>query len=210
MKKAVIFDLNGVFVVGPMLSERFADEKGVAIEKFLPVLKEILPKIQMPGAESAYSYWKPYLDSWGISMNEEEFLNFWFTAEKENAPMLELAKELKQKGLKLFIMSNNLKERTAYYDANFEFFKGLFNKIYYSWQTGFFKPDSRAYQLILQENNLQPEECIYFDDSEKNVAAANALGIESYVFAGPDHVKEKLSQNFGGCGASAIVRAEPS
>jgi HAD superfamily hydrolase (TIGR01509 family) len=194
MKKAVIFDLNGVFVVGPMLSERFADEKGVAIEKFLPALKEILPKLQMPGAQGAYFYWQPYLEEWRVAMSEQEFLTFWFTAEKENAPMLALAKDLKQKGLKLFVLSNNLKERTAYYDANFEFFKGLFDKVYYSWQTGFFKPDPRAYQLILEENNLKPEECIYFDDSEKNVAAAQALGIESHVFVNAQDTKQKIEE----------------
>ena len=68
----------------------------------------------------------------------------------------------------------------------------LFDKQYYSWKTGFIKPDPRAYQVMLEENNLKPEEVVYFDDSQKNVAAAEVLGIESYLFEGPGGVKEKL------------------
>jgi HAD superfamily hydrolase (TIGR01509 family) len=132
------------------------------------------------------------LDAWHVQMAEQEFLDFWFKAEAKNAPMVELGRQLKDKGLMLFVLSNNLKERTAYYDIEFPFLKELFNKRYYSWQTGYFKPDVRAYQLILQENNLKPDECLYFDDSVKNVAAASSLGIESYVFDRPAQVRDTL------------------
>ena len=68
-----------------------------------------------------------------------------------------------------------------YYDENFPFLKD-FDKVYYSWQTGFVKPDLEAYKNLLRENNLQPEQCLYFDDSVKNIEAANSLGIKSYLF----------------------------
>ncbi|MBC7836934.1 HAD family phosphatase [Acetobacteraceae bacterium] len=192
MKKAVIFDLNGVFVIGPFLSDRFATEKGVAPEIFLPALKEILPAIQSPGANSIYSYWKPYLEKWNTPMSEKEFLDFWFKVEKENAEMVALARELRAKGVRLFILSNNMNERSAYYDAEFPFLEELFEKQYYSWKTGFIKPDPRAHELILTENNLEARECMYFDDSARNVAAALVLGIESYLFTDATQVREKL------------------
>jgi len=86
-KKAIIFDLNGILIVSPYLSDRFRDEYGVAGDDFLPALKEIMAKIRMPNAGNAYSYWEPYLDKWGVEMSEQEFLDFWFTAEKENEDM---------------------------------------------------------------------------------------------------------------------------
>ena len=192
MKKAVIFDLNGVFIVSPLFSDRFMTEKGVPSEVFLPALKEILPKIQSPEAQSIYSYWRPYLEKWEVHMSEQEFLDFWFTAEKENVGMVALARELKQKGFRLFILSNNMNERSAYYDKNFPFLNELFEKQYYSWKTGFIKPDPRAYQVVLEENNLKPEECIYFDDGVSRVAAAQALGIESYLFVSAEEVRKKI------------------
>ncbi len=115
-----------------------------------------------------------------------------FMSEKENAEMVALARELKGKGMQLFILSNNLSERSAYYDEHFPFLNELFKKQYYSWQTGFIKPDPRCFELVLRENNLKAEEVLYFDDSAGNVAAANALGIESYLFENANKTREKI------------------
>lgn len=192
MKKAIIFDLNGVFIVSPKLSDRFHDTFGIEPERFLPALSDVMSHVRMPGAESMYSYWQQYFKEWGVEVTEQEFTDFWFSAEKENTEMVALARELKGRGLRLFILSNNLRERSAYYDTHFLFLKELFEKQYYSWQTGFIKPDTRCFETVLNENNLEAGECIYFDDSEKNVAVAQSLGVESYLFEGPEATKSKL------------------
>lgn len=144
----------------------------------------------MPGANNIYSYWQPYLQKWGLEIKEQAFLDFWFNAETENTEMVTLARELKEKGVRLFILSNNLRERSAYYDEHFQFLNELFEKEYYSWVTGFIKPDPRCYETLLKENNLKPEECMYFDDSEENVAVAKELGIESHVYDSPAQVRK--------------------
>lgn len=187
--KAVIFDLNGTVIQSPKFSDIFCEKFGTPKEVFLPALKEIMAKIRLPNAGSAYTYWKPYLDKWGIKLSEKDFFNFWFSSEKENTEITELAKNLKRQGIKLFILSNNFAERTKYYDENFLFLKELFDKVYYSWQTGSVKSDPRCWQNILTENNLQPEECIYFDDSESNIKTAAELSIKSYLFTNADDIK---------------------
>ncbi len=181
MIKAIIFDLNGVFIQSPNLSDRFQEKFGILAEDFLPVLKEIMAKVRKPDAGSSFACWQPYLENWGVNLTEKEFFDFWFLAEKEVKELTELAEEIKQKGIKIFILSNNFKERAEYYSKNFDFLK-ILDKIYYSWQTGFVKPDPRAFQNILSENNLNPNECIYFDNSEQNVEVAKSLGIEAHLF----------------------------
>jgi len=185
MPKAIIFDLNGIFIQSPKLSNRFRDDFGVSETDFLPALKEIMDKVRQPNAGPDFTYWQPYLEKWGVKLNEKEFFDYWFGAEKANEEMITLAKDLKQQGTRLFILSNNFAERAKYYDDNFPWLKELFEKVYYSWQTGFIKPDPRCWQKILAENNLQPEDCVYFDDSEKNIQTANKLGIKSYLFTNP-------------------------
>ncbi|MBI2057895.1 MAG: HAD family phosphatase [Candidatus Yanofskybacteria bacterium] len=196
MTKAVIFDLNGVFVQSPKLSERFWDEFGVPAEEFLPALKEIMAKVRMPNAGSSYAYWKPYLDKWNIGLSKEEFFNFWFSAEKEAPEMTKFARELKNRGVKIFILSNNFIERTAFYEKNFPFLKEIADKIYYSWQTGFVKPSKEAYLKLLTENNLKPEECLYFDDSKENTEIASELGIKSHVFKNTAELESELKKEF--------------
>lgn len=188
--KAVIFDLNGTVIQSPKFSDLFCEKFGTSKEVFLPALKETMAKIRLPSAGSAYIYWKPYLDKWGIKLSEKDFFNFWFSSEKENTEITELAKNLKRQGIKLFILSNNFAERTKYYDENFLFLKELFDKVYYSWQTGFVKPDPRAWQNLLTENNLKPEECIYFDNEEEKVKVASGLNIKAFIFKDAKNTKE--------------------
>lgn len=183
MNKTIIFDLNGVFIVTPRLSDRFLNDFGVPIDEFMPALQEIMDKVRRPNAVSSYSLWAPYLKKWGISFSESEFLDYWFSGElKENADLVNIARELKSQGYKLIIMSNNFRERAEYYTKHFKFMSELFEKVYYSWQTGFVKPDVRAFQQIFTDFNLQPSDCIYFDDSDKNIQLAESLGVQSYIF----------------------------
>jgi len=182
MIKAIIFDLNGVFIQSPKLSDIFSARFNVPTDIFLPALKEIMVKVRQPNAGSAFSYWKPYLEKWNVNLSEKDFFDFWFNSEKEDIKMTDLAKKLKEQGIKLFILSNNFTERSEHYDENFPFLKRLFEKVYFSWQTGFVKPDPAAYQNILQENDLRPEECVYFDDSEQNIKSAGSLGIQGFIF----------------------------
>jgi len=181
MIEAVVFDLNGVFIQSPRLSDRFEEKFHVSGDKFYDVLQEIMPKVRKPRAEDSFNYWKPHLKDWGLNLNKEQFFDFWFSGEKEVPEMINLARKVKENGTKIFILSNNFTERAKYYDENFPFLKD-FDKVYYSWQTGFVKPDLEAYKNLLRENNLQPEQCLYFDDSAKNIKAASSLGIISYLF----------------------------
>jgi putative hydrolase of the HAD superfamily len=190
MAKNFIFDLNGVIIVGQKLSERFAEDFKVSQDRFLPVLKDTLAIARRPGAESMYSYWKPHLDAWHVQMDEQQFLNYWFKGEQENQEMVALARKLKQDGNRLFLVSNNFRERAEYYAKHFSCIPELFEKVYYSWQTGFVKPDIRAYELVLRENNLVSQDTFYFDDSGENVVIAKGLGIRSYLYTNPTDVRK--------------------
>jgi len=189
--KAIIFDLNGVLIKSPKLfGEKFYDRFGVAVEEFLPVLMEIMAKVRLLNTGDSFIYWKPYLEKWNVNLSKEEFFDFWLRDEKEIPEMIKLVKELKNKRMKIFILSNNFIERANYYDKNFPILKEITDKIYYSWQTGFVKPDIRAYQKILSDFNLKPEECVYFDDKEENIKSAASLGIKSFLFEGINSVRK--------------------
>ena len=92
MTKAIIFDLNGIFIESERLSDRFLRDFNVPLDLFLPRLGEIMDKVRLPGAEPAWVYWQPVLESWGVKMDELAFWKYWFEAEKPSAKMIELAK----------------------------------------------------------------------------------------------------------------------
>jgi len=193
MLKALIFDLNGVLVQSPPLSERFKDKYNIPTETFLPVLKETLAKVRTPEAGSVFSYFQPYLEKWGLKINEKEFLSFWFKVESVVPEIIEMARTAKLRGIKLFILSNNFEERAVYYRANFPFIYELFEAVYYSWQTGFVKPDPQAFTNLLFVNGLTPEECLFIDDKKECVDVARDLGMKAEVYLCPSELRKLLT-----------------
>ena len=193
MLKALIFDLNGVFIQGPLLSERFRDKYGVPIGVFLPALKEIMAKVRMPEAGDAFLYWQPYLIEWKLKIGKQEFFDFWFGAEKEVPEITEMTRTVKARGVKLFILSNNFEERADYYRKRLPFITDIFDGIYYSWQTGFVKPDPQAFTNLLFVNGLTPEECLYIDDKEENVGIARNIGMNAEVYTDTANLKKILT-----------------
>jgi putative hydrolase of the HAD superfamily len=111
---------------------------------------------------------------------------------KEVPEMVELGRKLKAQGLQIFFLSNNLKETTDYYLENFDFLHELPEKIYFSWQTGFIKPDEQGFQLILTENNLLANECLFIDDLDSNIQVAEKLGFQAFKFEGSESVVKIL------------------
>ncbi len=189
--KAAIFDLNGIFIQGPKLSERFEQSFGVPIAEFLPKLSEIMDKVRQPNAGSTFAYWEPVLKKWGVQITEREFWDFWFGAEKVSERMVEFARKLRARGIKVFILSNNFKERAEYYN-NYPWFHEAIDKVYVSWQTGFVKPDTRAWSSILEEHGLNAADCVYFDDQEKNLKAAESVGIEAHMFTTEEELEKVI------------------
>lgn len=108
MPKAIIFDLNGIFIQSPKLSDRFQNSFNVPKNEFLPALTEIMTKVRRLGNNRpSFTYWQPHLKKWGVKFSKKEFFDFWFSAEKTNMEMVELARKLKQQGIKLFILSDS-------------------------------------------------------------------------------------------------------
>lgn len=56
-----------------------------------------------------------------------------------------------------------------------------FDKIYYSHEIGFRKPEAEAYEYVLKENNLSPSETLFIDDSIQNISAATTLGLQTVL-----------------------------
>jgi len=68
------------------------------------------------------------------------------------------------------------------------------NKAYFSWETGFVKPEEMAWKNILKENKLLPQQCVYFDNDEENVAAAREFGLYAEHWKGLKQAKGVLEK----------------
>jgi len=102
---------------------------------------------------------------------------------KPISPMIELVNKIKQSGEhNLFIMSNYAKQASNHLIENNKEFFSLFDDIIISGNIGMIKPDKEIFHYFLDKHNTSPQHCLFIDDQEQNVLAAQAMGIESILF----------------------------
>lgn len=195
MIKAIVFDLNGVFLQSDYLTKRIEEKFSIPLDESLAVLKESLKETRLNPNIRIFSYWEELFKKHNIEISEDEFLSFWFSGESLVGDFVLLSKKLRKVGLSVFIFSNNFKERTEYYRNNFEEIFDNVNDAFFSWETGYVKSDPKAYTNLISIIDVKPEETIYFDDSEENVQLARSLGIKAYIYRDFDSTKEVLAEN---------------
>ncbi len=69
-----------------------------------------------------------------------------------------------------------------------------FKKTYYSCQVGMRKPDEKIFQLVMEENNLLPEETLFIDDSAVNIETADKLGMQVILLMENEIVEDKINE----------------
>ena len=100
--------------------------------------------------------------------------------QEEVEPTVELIKELKAKGYKLYVLSNMSKEYI-------EFLRKLPVFDYFDYQVvssevHLGKPDHKIYNYLLEHCELNPAETIFIDDRKDNVEVAESVGIVPFHF----------------------------
>ncbi len=190
MTKAIIFDMNGVFIndSGP-LSERVEKDFNINVNQFHSLLKSALQQVRVPGAIST-SAWQPVLDL--LKMSYDDFFKYWFKGESLNTELLVYVESLRQQGIKIIILSNNFPERTNFYRKTYPELFSQVDKQYFSWETGNIKPDPQAVLQIINDHRYLPEEYLYFDDKEENLEAAKKLGIPAYIYKGVGDIRNHM------------------
>ena len=118
-----------------------------------------------------------------------------------SAGKLELLAALKSK-YRTFLLSNI---NAIHYDYIMNYLKTkfgfegndqLFEKTYYSHLVGIRKPDAAIFEQVLNENNLNPAETLFIDDSPQHIATAKKLGIQTYLMTAPDSIIELFRKYF--------------
>ncbi len=95
---------------------------------------------------------------------------------------LKLLESIKQQ-YRTFLLSNTNQIHCDVYTKDLQNTYGVkdlshfFEKVYLSHEIHMRKPDSEAFMLILNENNLKPEETLFIDDTEQHIEGAKKVGI---------------------------------
>ena len=113
-------------------------------------------------------------------------LDNWIASLEKIEGTCALIDDIKKAGKKIYLLSNisrgfakNYKQ-TAWIDEVLSKFDGLV----FSGEINLVKPDVKIFEYILEKYSLNPSECVFIDDTEKNIAACKTTGITTYHFDG--------------------------
>ena len=118
----------------------------------------------------------------GTEIDMEAYGRFW----RQGAPgvhwmVVQKIRELKDRGLRLGLLTNNVKEFGEHWRTMFPL-EELFEEVVDSSHVGMRKPERGIYELTCSRMGIEPTEAIFIDDNLDNVAAARAYGMAAVHF----------------------------
>lgn len=194
MTKAVLFDLDGIVIVGrtKYFSHRLAEEKGLALEKVDAFFDNDF-KSCVRGTCDLKEGVAPHLPGWGWEGTVDEFLEKWFSSERTlDAEVIRIIDRLRAKGVKCYIASRQEKYRMRYLLDEVGL-NGHFDGTFCTSDIGYDKSEPEFWERVLAELPLSAEEILFFDDKQKNVDMARSFGIDAHFYEGIGVLQEKAS-----------------
>lgn len=187
MIKNVIFDLGGVLI--RFQPKEAIHQLGLSKEKedalysaiFLDTLWQEVDKGVYQGVSETLPL---YLEKYPSL--QEEIKLFFHPGWEDMFEILEEGKQfllaLKEKGYRCYILSNYGVEPFAYTEKRYKEVFDLFDGKVISGRIQMIKPEERIFQYLIDTYSLKKEECVFFDDTKKNVDASNAFGMHAFVY----------------------------
>lgn len=96
----------------------------------------------------------------------------------------------------LIMLSVNCREWVEYLDMRDELEIVFGPRIHYSYELGATKRTTHAFEHILKTYNLALQQLLFVDDSRKNIAVAEAMGIASIRFETPEQLLNDLRKAY--------------
>lgn len=89
--------------------------------------------------------------------------------------------ELKARGFRVYYLSNYSEHLMRVNPSVLDFLQHMDGGVF-SCHVKKIKPDPEIYRRLFEKYELHPEECLFFDDREENVIAAQELGMQAVQF----------------------------
>jgi 2-haloacid dehalogenase len=103
-----------------------------------------------------------------------------------------ILEELHGKGRPLYALTNWAGDTFRETRARFPFLN-LFRDIVVSGDERLIKPDPAIFEILTRRNGLNPEQCLFIDDSLKNVRGAEEAGWHGVHFTSPESLRANLA-----------------
>jgi putative hydrolase of the HAD superfamily len=190
--RAVISDFGGVLTTP--LSAGFVayqEEAGVSLEELGRAMQRATeaygehPLFALERGEIAEAEFARRLEEQlGDGFDLGRLRTLYFDRIEPNPPMIRYLGELRERGLRMALLTNNVREWEPLWRAKLPELEQIFDVVVDSAFVGMRKPERRIYELTLERlgGGVRAEQCLFLDDLEVNCEGARALGMMAVRF----------------------------
>jgi putative hydrolase of the HAD superfamily len=191
--EAVISDFGGV-LTSPLMDSfaAFQDSSGISLESLGSAMAAVAGRIGVnplfeleTGRMSERSFLRAVSDELtaqlGRPVELHGFGERYFEHLHPNERMIDYMKELKRRGYKLAICTNNVREWEQLWRAKLPVDE-IFDEVVDSAFVGARKPEPRIYEITLERLDVPGGAALFVDDVELNCSAARELGLSAVWF----------------------------
>ena len=104
-----------------------------------------------------------------------------------------LLEHMKACAVPLYAITNFSSEKWRECLERFPFLATSFLDTVVSGDERLVKPNPEIYRVLLERNGLEPKDCLFIDDSPKNVEGAKAVGMDAVRFTDPITLRQDLA-----------------
>jgi putative hydrolase of the HAD superfamily len=205
--RAVISDFGGVLTT-PLLAGFLAykEEAGVSLEELGQAMQRAAdaydehPLFALERGEIAEAEFARRLtEQLGSGFDLRRLRRLYFDRIEPNPPMVRYMSELRGRGLRMALLTNNVREWEPLWRAKLPELEEIFELVVDSAFVGMRKPERRIYELTLERlgDGLRAEECVFVDDLEINCEGARALGMKAVRYEGAEQAIAELESVVG-------------
>lgn len=194
MIKGIIFDADGMLIIGKRFSEHLQEKFGITTEDTSDFFRGEFQDCLI-GKKDLREELSTNLPLWGWKGTLEDFLQEWFAKEFNvfDTRFIEIFTMLKNKGIKLYLATNNEKHRTdALVGQNN--FQDYFDDIFASGYVGLLKPNKDFFEHIVEKTGFTPDELMFWDDDIENIDGARNAGLRCGHYVSFDLFVQELEQ----------------
>ena len=191
--KAIVSDFGGVLTT-PLLNSFAAiqDDIGISPESLGQAMRaglaegEELPLFKLERGEISEDEFLARLTDGletvlGHRPHLHHFRHMFFDALDPNEEMIGLMRELRESGLKMAMLTNNVREWEPLWRSMLPVDE-IFEEVVDSGFVGCRKPEARIYELTLERIGMPAETCLFIDDLQPNCEGAEAAGMRAVHF----------------------------
>ncbi|HEY2604363.1 MAG TPA: HAD family phosphatase [Thermoleophilaceae bacterium] len=202
MITTVISDFGGVLttpLVGSFLA--FQEHSGVSLEELGSAMAKLAresdgehPLFQLEKGEISEADFLHSLEDALGGVTLESFGERYFEHLHPNEEMIELMRRLRARGLRMALLTNNVREWEPLWRAKLPDIDEIFEIVVDSAFVGMRKPEPGIYELTLERlgDGVTAANCLFVDDIEANCEMATELGMTAVHFIDAEQATREI------------------